>query len=60
MNEIKLKVWIATNKVGSRCETTISIPKREWERMNDLERDREVFEILSNVGLYEWSFEEIE
>lgn len=36
---VKVKVWISTNKVGSKCEDTIEIDREEWESMTDDEKD---------------------
>lgn len=36
---MKLIVWVATNKVGSKCERTIEIPDEDLEGYDDAARN---------------------
>lgn len=36
---ITIKVWAETNRVGSRNETSFTMPKDEWEEMSEKQRD---------------------
>lgn len=55
--QIKIKVWIRTNKVGSKCEDTIEFDKEDWESMSDDEKEEVCRDTAFNMG--DWGFEEI-
>ncbi|WP_020474451.1 DUF7167 family protein [Zavarzinella formosa] len=56
---MKLKVWIATDKVGSKCERIVDVPDEELEDMNEESR-QEYFEECAreeiwNMAEFGWS-----
>lgn len=53
---MKIKVFIRTDKVGSKCESVVDVP--EWGEMDASEREEFCKEIAFNMG--EWGFEELE
>lgn len=57
---MKLRVYASTNKVGSRCETTVEIDDEELEGMDANERNAYLEEMAKDAlwQLVEWSWEE--
>jgi hypothetical protein len=59
---MKLKVWIATDKVGSKCERIVEVPDEELEDMDDQQR-QEYFEEYASEEIWnmaEWGWKEFE
>lgn len=56
------KIWVSIGLVGCRRETTVEFEDDEvpedWEYDDDFQK--EMFEILSDSGLWEWGFEPTE
>jgi hypothetical protein len=36
---MKIKVWVATGKVGSNCESTIEVDANDWHEMCEEEQE---------------------
>lgn len=55
MDDIEVVVYVRTDMVGSKVETTISFDRDEWESMSNKERDDacrdEMFKLIS------WGYE---
>lgn len=55
------RIRISTNKVGSDCTLDVEMDDEDvpedWESSGSF--NREMFEILTDSGLYEWNFEEV-
>ena len=58
---MRIKIWVSTNKVGSKCEKIISIPDDEWEdwRDNGHEQERDEFLLEQMNDMIEWNWEEV-
>lgn len=56
MSQVKIKVWIETNVVNSRCSDTIEVDAEEWAAMSEDERDSYCREVAFNN--MEWGYEE--
>lgn len=56
-DNIEIEISVRTDKVGSRSSETITIPREEWDKMNDHERDEYILEILLTSDLIEWNYE---
>ncbi len=54
---IKVKYFIQTDMVGSRCEGTIEIEREIWESMTAEQQEAEVKEYA--FGYLDWGFEEV-
>ena len=57
-DNIEITISVRTNKVGSKSQQTITIPREEWDEMNDHEREQYMLEILLTSDLIEWDYEE--
>jgi hypothetical protein len=58
---MKLKVWIATDKVGSKCERTVEVPDEELEGLDEQQR-QEHFEEYAREEIWnmaEWGWKEM-
>lgn len=55
---VKIRVWLRTDKVGSKCEEIVEFEGDDWESLSDHERDEECREIAFGMG--EWGYEEVE
>ena len=54
---IKIKIWVSTNMVGSKCERTIEVDAEEWKEMSESERDDYIHEeIFVNSFMVEWGY----
>jgi hypothetical protein len=55
---VKVKYWINTDKVGSKCQDVIEIDDAEWLSMNDQERD----ELMKDQAFQhlDWGYEVVE
>ena len=54
----KIRVWICTNKVGSKCEDVVEYSDEEWEEMHESEREQELQSVVWNVA--EWGYEVVD
>lgn len=54
---IKVKVWIKTDKVGSKCETTLPFSKEEWAELDDDDKEEACKDAA--FDMIEWGFEEV-
>lgn len=58
---MKLKVWISTDKIGSKCSRTIAIDDRDLEGEDEQGRQN-VFEDSAREEIWrmaEWGYEEV-
>jgi len=58
---VKLTFWLATNKVGSKAETVITVPADEWSELSEAERHdyaKEMFLDIALDRLGSWDWEE--
>jgi hypothetical protein len=57
---MKLRVWIHTNKVGSKCDDEIEIDDEDVEGLDAIQRDRLYETIFDDwrAGICEWGWEE--
>jgi len=55
---MKIKIWVATDKVGSKTERVISLDNKSWNEANEWERDEMIFDELVNKSLFEWGYYE--
>jgi len=56
---MKIKIWIATNKIRSKAEKVISLDDESWNEANEWEKDEMVFDELVNRCMFEWGYESI-
>lgn len=54
---VKIKVWISTNKVGSKCSDVVEFDREEWESMSD--KDKEDALQYAAFDYMEWGWEEL-
>jgi hypothetical protein len=58
----KFKIWVSTNKIGSKCERVIEIPDGELEDLDGFEREKFIEEWMMDElfasGLWEWGYDE--
>lgn len=54
---MKIKVSVATNKVGSKTTDTIEIDDAEWSGMDDQEREN--FALDTMYTMIDWNWEEV-
>lgn len=52
---IRVKVWIETDKVGSKCIDYLEYDEEEWESMSERERDEDCREVAFQMG--EWGYQ---
>ena len=59
---MKIKVFVSTNKVGSRCESEIEIDDSELEGYEGSEREEFITESCRDAmfEMIEWGYEEAE
>lgn len=55
---VKVKVFLRTNKVGSKCEETLEFFCEEWEQMTDDEKEAACLDAAFNMGEWGWEVEE--
>ena len=53
---MKIRVWVSTNKVGSKCENVIEIDDADWAEMSD--EDKEELASETKNDMMEWNWEE--
>lgn len=54
---IKIKFFVSTDCVGSKCEDVIEMPKEEWETASPQERDEMMRDYAFNF--VEWGYKEV-
>jgi len=55
MNDtVKITVWVATNKVGSKCELELEVDRDGWESMTEDERDDAAREAVWEMAEWGW------
>lgn len=54
---MRVKYWIQTDKVGSKCSDTVEVDEEEWQSMTGAERDEYMRVIAFNY--LDWGFEEL-
>lgn len=52
---MRVKYWIKTDKMGSKCQDTVEFDDDEWNSMTDEDREAAVKEIA--FGHLDWGFE---
>lgn len=52
---LKIKVFIRTDKVGSKCEDSFTIDNDEWQQMGEEEQQKMCREVAFNMG--EWGYD---
>ncbi len=57
MSEIKVKVTIQTDMVGSKCTDILEIDQSEWDEMTDRQKDEYCKE--SAFQMMEWGYDVI-
>jgi hypothetical protein len=53
---MKIKAWVKTNMVGSKCEIEFDVDREDWEDMTEEERDDLVHDAIMNSGVIEWDY----
>lgn len=53
---MKVRLWVMTDRVGSKVEREIGVDDEDWEDMDDLEKDRMMFDTLTNSSMIEWGY----
>lgn len=56
----KFRVSVRTDRVGSKVEGVVELDDEELENLDDVQKDRLIFDIVADMGLFEWDYEEIE
>lgn len=56
---MKAEIWIQTNKVGSRCSTTIEEDDEVWNEMTDIEKEDYMREVMMDQCgmLFDWGYD---
>lgn len=54
----KFRVWVSTDKVGSKCEDTHEIDDEDFQSMSENDVEQAMQEVMFNM--IEWSFEPID
>lgn len=54
---MKIRVWVRTNRVGSKCERVVDIDDAEWAEMSEQEREDYAKQIMGDM--MEWNYEEL-
>jgi len=52
---VKIRVWIATNRVGSRVEDTVEVDAAAWAAMSEDEREALCMDVA--FEMVDWGFE---
>lgn len=52
---MRVKYWISTNKIGSKCEDVVEFGDDEWNEMTEEDREEAMKELAFNH--IEWSYE---
>lgn len=59
---MKIKVYVATNRVGSKVEHEFEIDDSEFDGLNETEREQLINEYahdeVFDTGMFEWGWEE--
>ena len=59
---MKITVWVATNRVGSKTERTITIADEDVEGLSGRDREEQIDRIISDDGvvfqMIEWGWRE--
>jgi hypothetical protein len=55
---IKIKLWAATWRVGSKEERTVKVPREDWEQLTEREKEEYMLDELWNNSLIEWGWAE--
>lgn len=54
-DQITVKVFIRTNKVGSECRDSFEVDREEWESMTDEDKDEMARDAAFNY--LDWGYE---
>ena len=54
----KFRVWVSTDKVGSKCEYVHEIDDEDFQSMSEDDVEREMQEVM--FSMINWSFEPID
>lgn len=54
---VKVRLWVMTDRVGSKCERTVEFEREDWEGWNNNEKDKAMEAELWNGGMIEWGYE---
>jgi hypothetical protein len=59
---MKVEVWVATYKVGSKCSDTIEIPEEELEGMDEKQRAQHIEDSARDAiwNMADWGWREVE
>jgi hypothetical protein len=55
---VKITIYVATNRVGSKAIREIVVDDEEWELLSMNEKDELMLEELWQTGLVEWGWVE--
>jgi hypothetical protein len=55
MDKVKIRYWVATNKVGSKSENYFEMDREDWESMTPEEQEAFMFECVQDM--FEWNYE---
>jgi hypothetical protein len=58
MDKVKIKFWVATNSVGSKCHNDFEIEREIWEGMSPEQQEAFMFECVQDM--FEWNYEVVE
>lgn len=54
---VRVRVWMRTNKVGSKCDDVAEFTREEWAQMDDDDKENALRDVAFNMG--DWGWEEI-
>lgn len=56
---MKLRIWVCTDRVGSKVERTIDVDPDDWKG-DAREHDAYVWDEIQNTSMIEWGYEEVD
>jgi hypothetical protein len=52
--KVKIKMWVTTDRVGSKSTRTLEFDREDWDVMSDLEKEEAVHDELWRVISWGW------
>ena len=53
---MKIEIWLATSKIGSKVKKIIRIPDRDWEAMSDFDQENRIYDEILNRSMFKWGY----
>ena len=57
---MKVKIWIATDRVGSKMSRTVEFDNSDWGEWTNMGKAEAVWEAIQDKMMLDWGWEEVD